>query len=77
MSKKIIQILITGGAGFYPCKKLLNLGNEVIYSDNSFAGNRQNIAPMMGSLYFEVRVTISHLYFIWRLIKSITLETEA
>ena len=51
------RILITGGAGFlgsHLCQRLLAEGNDVICVDNYFTGDKQNIAHLIGSPFFEV-----------------------
>ena len=50
------RVLVTGGAGFigsHLCKKLLELGYEVICFDNLFTGQKDNIRPLMADPYFE------------------------
>ncbi len=50
------RILVTGGAGFigsHLCKKLLELGNEVICLDNFFTGNKENIIGLLDNKNFE------------------------
>ncbi len=50
------RILITGGSGFigsHLCKKLLELGNEVICVDNLFTGNKNNIINLLNNPRFE------------------------
>ncbi len=51
------RILVTGGAGFignHLCRKLLNLGEEVICLDNFFTGRKENIIDLLDNPYFEV-----------------------
>jgi UDP-glucuronate decarboxylase len=51
------KILVTGGAGFigsHLCKKLLELGNEVICVDNFFSSDRENIKPLLSNNMFEL-----------------------
>lgn len=48
--------MVTGGAGFigsHLCKKLLNLGNEVICVDNFYTGSKKNIGHLLNNPYFE------------------------
>lgn len=59
MNKSIVRkkILVTGGAGFigsHLCKRLLELGHEVICVDNFFTGSKQNILSLTSHAYFEV-----------------------
>src|ERR1700740_2249450 len=51
------KIVVTGGAGFigsHPCKRLLELGQDVLCVDNFYTGTRENIVGLMGNPYFEV-----------------------
>jgi UDP-glucuronate decarboxylase len=51
------RILVTGGAGFvgsHLCKKLLNMGNEVICLDNFFSGKKENIIPFLNNKKFTL-----------------------
>jgi UDP-glucuronate decarboxylase len=51
------RILVTGGAGFigsHLCKRLLDLGNEVICVDNYFTGSKHNIIQLLDNPYFEL-----------------------
>lgn len=51
------RILVTGGAGFigsHLCRKLLDLGHEVICVDNFYTGSRMNIASLLANPRFEV-----------------------
>ena len=51
------KTLITGGAGFLSfhfCRKLLNLGQEVICVDNFYSSTKQNIAHLLDNPYFEI-----------------------
>ncbi len=51
------RILVTGGAGFigsHLCKKLLEMGNEVICVDNFYSGSKDNIVELMKNPYFEL-----------------------
>jgi UDP-glucuronate decarboxylase len=55
--KKIMRILITGGAGFigsHLCERLLAEGNEVIALDNFFTGRKVNLAHLMDNKNFEL-----------------------
>ena len=47
------RILVTGGAGFLGCERLLNEGNDVICVDNLFTGSKDNIRKLIGNPYFE------------------------
>lgn len=48
---------MTGGSGFigsHLCERLLKEGNDVICLDNFFTGQKQNVAHLIGSPYFEL-----------------------
>ncbi len=50
------SILVTGGAGFlgsHLCKRLLDVGNDVVCVDNLFTGSKENIASLMDHKRFE------------------------
>ena len=50
------RVLVTGGAGFigsHLCKRLLDLGYEVICMDNLFTGQKDNIRDLLSNPYFE------------------------
>lgn len=50
------RILVTGGAGFigsHLCRKLLELGNEVICVDNLYSGSKKNINSLLKNPLFE------------------------
>lgn len=50
-------VLVTGGAGFlgsHLCKKLLDLGNNVLCVDNFYTGRRENIYGLLSDPRFEV-----------------------
>lgn len=52
----IKNILVTGGAGFigsHLCKKLINLGHNVICLDNLFTGSKNNISELKNYPNFE------------------------
>jgi UDP-glucuronate decarboxylase len=52
----VSRILVTGGAGFigsHLCKRLLELGNEVICADNLFTGSKANIRDLFSNPNFE------------------------
>lgn len=56
MSRSKTRVLVTGGAGFigsHLCKKLLEMGYEVICFDNLFTGEKDNIRELMKNPYFE------------------------
>jgi UDP-glucuronate decarboxylase len=51
------KILVTGGAGFigsHLCKRLLELGHEVICVDNFFTGNKKNVQGLLSNPNFEI-----------------------
>jgi len=51
------RVLVTGGAGFlgsHLCKKLLDLGHEVVCVDNFFTGSKENIVELLDNPYFEL-----------------------
>ncbi len=51
------RVLVTGGAGFlgsHLCRRLLERGDDVLCVDNFFTGTKDNIAPLMGSPFFEL-----------------------
>ena len=50
------RILVTGGAGFigaHLCRRLLDMGHEVMCLDNYFTGHKKNIADLMCNPNFE------------------------
>lgn len=52
-----MKILVTGGAGFlgsHLCKKLLDLGHEVICVDNFYTGAKRNVEHLLENNNFEV-----------------------
>ena len=61
------RILVTGGAGFigsHLCRRLLEMGNEVICLDNFFTGSKRNIYSYLENKNFElVRHDITKEYF--------------
>ncbi|WP_027180453.1 UDP-glucuronic acid decarboxylase family protein [Maridesulfovibrio bastinii] len=51
------HFLVTGGAGFlgsHLCKRLLDLGHEVLCIDNYYTGMKANILELMDNPYFEI-----------------------
>lgn len=51
------RILVTGGAGFlgsHLCERLLNDGHDVLCLDNFYTGNKENVAHLLDSPYFEI-----------------------
>lgn len=55
-SKRLMRILITGGAGFlgsHLADRLLEDGNEIICMDNLFTGSKRNIAHLIQNPNFE------------------------
>ena len=52
------KVLVTGGAGFigsHLCRRLLEMGDEVICVDNLFTGSKDNILDLMSDSHFEFR----------------------
>jgi len=50
------RILVTGGAGFlgsHLCRRLLEMGHDVVCVDNLYTGTRDNILPFFDNPYFE------------------------
>lgn len=62
------KILVTGGAGFigsHLCRRLLDLGNEVICLDNYFTGSKENVVELLDNPYFElIRHDVTMPFFI-------------
>lgn len=62
------KIPVTGGAGFigsHLCKRLLDLGHEVICLDNYFTGSKENVVELMSNPYFElIRHDVTMPFFI-------------
>ena len=62
------KILVTGGAGFigsHLCKRLLDLGHEVICLDNYFTGSKEDVVELMSNPYFElIRHDVTMPFFI-------------
>ncbi len=55
--KKILRILVTGGAGFlgsHLCERLLLDGPDVLCVDNFYTGSKRNIAHLFGHPRFEL-----------------------
>jgi UDP-glucuronate decarboxylase len=53
----LVQILVTGGAGFigsHLCERLIDEGEDVICLDNFFTGSRGNIAHLLECSRFEL-----------------------
>jgi UDP-glucuronate decarboxylase len=51
------RILVTGGAGFlgsHLCEKLVDGGHEVLCVDNFYTGDKENLAGLLGSPWFEI-----------------------
>ena len=51
------SFLVTGGSGFlgsHLCKRLLNLGCDVLCVDNFYSGLKRNILPLIGNPHFEL-----------------------
>jgi UDP-glucuronate decarboxylase len=50
------RVLVTGGAGFigsHLCRRLLELGNDVLCVDNFYSSSRENIAALLSNPHFE------------------------
>lgn len=50
------RILVTGGAGFigsHLCRRLVDIGDEVICADNLFTGSKRNMEPLFEYHNFE------------------------
>ncbi|HQQ02786.1 MAG TPA: SDR family oxidoreductase [Bacteroidales bacterium] len=62
------KILVTGGAGFigsHLCKRLLDIGHEVICLDNYFTGSKENVIELLSNPYFElIRHDVTMPFFI-------------
>ena len=51
------KVLVTGGSGFlgsHLCRKLLDIGHEVICVDNFYTGSKDNILDLLKSQSFEL-----------------------
>jgi UDP-glucuronate decarboxylase len=51
------RILVTGGSGFigsHLCRRLLELGHEVLVVDNFYSSTRRNVAGLLGEPRFEL-----------------------
>jgi UDP-glucuronate decarboxylase len=51
------RILVTGGSGFigsHLCKRLLDLGNDVLAADNFYSSNRRNVSELLQDPRFEL-----------------------
>jgi len=51
------SVLVTGGAGFigsHLCRRLLELGYDVICVDNFYTGSKRNILSLLDNPYFEL-----------------------
>jgi UDP-glucuronate decarboxylase len=51
------QVLVTGGAGFigsHLCRRLIDLGHEVLCVDNFFTGTKENIRDLLDSHLLEL-----------------------
>ena len=51
------RVLVTGGAGFigtHLCRRLLDLGHEVLCVDNFFTGTRANVVQLLDNPNFEL-----------------------
>ena len=53
----IVQVLVTGGAGFlgsHLCDRLIEEGHEVLCADNFFTGHRRNVEHLLDHHRFEL-----------------------
>jgi UDP-glucuronate decarboxylase len=51
------RILVTGGSGFigsHLCKRLLDLGNDVLAADNFYSSDRHNVRELLDDSRFEL-----------------------
>src|SRR5476649_1544574 len=51
------RVLVTGGAGFIGsnlCRRLLDLGHDVLCVDNFYTGTRQNVRELLSNSRFEL-----------------------
>jgi UDP-glucuronate decarboxylase len=51
------RILVTGGSGFigsHLCRRLLDMGHEVLVVDNFYSSTRRNVAGLLGEPRFEL-----------------------
>jgi len=51
------RTLVTGGSGFigsHLCKRLLDMGHEVLAADNFYSGDRRNVHELLRSPHFEL-----------------------
>jgi UDP-glucuronate decarboxylase len=51
------RVLVTGGAGFigsHLCRRLLDLGHDVLCVDNFYTGTRQNVRELLANPRFEL-----------------------
>jgi UDP-glucuronate decarboxylase len=51
------RVLVTGGAGFigsHICRRLLDLGHDVLCVDNFYTGTRQNVRELLANPRFEL-----------------------
>ncbi len=56
MKTEYKRVLVTGGAGFlgtHLCKRLLDLGHEVLCIDNFYTGTKRNIVELLDNPLFE------------------------
>ena len=57
MSKKILRILVTGGAGFlgsHLCERLVDQGHDVLCLDNFFTSQKANVFHLLDKPNFEL-----------------------
>ena len=51
------RVMVTGGAGFigsHLCRRLLDLGHDVLCVDNFYTGTRQNVRELLANPRFEL-----------------------
>jgi UDP-glucuronate decarboxylase len=57
LSEPPLRVLVTGGAGFigsHLCRRLLDVGHEVLVADNYYSGTRNNVGQLLANPRFEL-----------------------